>query len=418
MRRIHQLATRASAVVVLTVLCQVSAASANVAARNCAAVTVALAAPLSGDASSAGMDQAQWAAAFVRKWNEAHPLKIKLVVRDVGLSVSAAVRAYAALGRNQQVAAVIGPPSADQVRALAPLLRRYDLPLVSPTITSPDVSYGSLSGLFFRVIPSSAAQGPTDVEFLETMVPVGQTVIVLDDNQPAGAALTSYVASALSSAAYSVEQLHIDLNALSFDDVVAQIASANAAAVFLNLGVPPEAEIITAAAKTSLVKALFVGSDLEYSPAFVHSIDYVSFFAPDIARTPAGLALSAAIDSPGESRTSFGPLTFRALQLVALSAQEACLNGRVSRRQLRTALARKRVIHDVFGANLALAAGEIVNGRYSIYSVSSGMYTELPPQQRSRRLSAPPLGWRTVGSHVSAPSLAHVDFDRWKPREK
>ncbi|MFO0574340.1 MAG: ABC transporter substrate-binding protein [Polyangia bacterium] len=83
-----------------------------------------------------------------------------LHICDYGKVAGDALKSMQILARERGVIAVIGPTSSANVLAVADEVRRSGIPLMSPSATSPLISDLQPPGLFFRVVPSDAKQGP------------------------------------------------------------------------------------------------------------------------------------------------------------------------------------------------------------------------------------------------------------------
>lgn len=85
---------------------------------------------------------------------------ILLHICDYGKVNGDALKAMQILARERNVVGVIGPTSSANVLAIADEVRRSGIPIMSPSATSPLISDLQPPGLFFRVAPSDAKQGP------------------------------------------------------------------------------------------------------------------------------------------------------------------------------------------------------------------------------------------------------------------
>jgi ABC-type branched-subunit amino acid transport system substrate-binding protein len=122
---------------------------------------------------------------------------IALRVCEIGATADDPLKSMEYLARQLGAVAVVGPSSSSRVALIKDEVIRSGIPLMSPSATSPEISaYGTadgpVNGLFYRVAPSDALQGPV----MARQVPAGSKVAVLNVDDTYGTGLASTFISA------------------------------------------------------------------------------------------------------------------------------------------------------------------------------------------------------------------------------
>ena len=98
---------------------------------------IAIAAPLTGDAASLGLQQLRWAKFFVARYNKAHKSKkLRLIQGDTQLPNTAQALAVAhQFASNSKILALVGPAGSQEVQDTVAVYKRGGLAVVSGSAT-------------------------------------------------------------------------------------------------------------------------------------------------------------------------------------------------------------------------------------------------------------------------------------------
>src|SRR5438445_6801463 len=129
--------------------------------------TIGMAAPLTGDAASLGLQQLRWAQFFAARYNKAHKKKVRLVQGDTQLPNTAQALAVAhQFASNSKMLAVIGPAGSQEVQDTVAVYKSSGLAVVTGSATrvaltraKPGKPRETPVGFFFRTVPNDDQQG-------------------------------------------------------------------------------------------------------------------------------------------------------------------------------------------------------------------------------------------------------------------
>ena len=126
-------------------------------------MAIGVAAPITGAASSIGVQQLHWAQFAVAKWNKsgARP-KFKIVQGDTQLpNVAEAIKVAKTFASDKQLWGSPGRPVARRSRTRSRSYKAAGLAFISGSATRTSLTDGRGKGYFFRVVPNDDVQGPT-----------------------------------------------------------------------------------------------------------------------------------------------------------------------------------------------------------------------------------------------------------------
>ena len=148
-------------------------------------MSIGVAAPITGAASSIGVQQLHWAQFAVTKWNKsgARP-KFKIVQGDTQLpNVAEAIKVAKTLrARDKRVWVVAGPAGSQEVQDSFASYKAAGLAFVSGSATRTSLTDGSRKGYFFRVVPNDDVQGPTVGKYINNTLKA-KHVYIIDDQE-------------------------------------------------------------------------------------------------------------------------------------------------------------------------------------------------------------------------------------------
>lgn len=351
-------------------------AQTSTATSSCQSATIGIMAPLTGPGAQVflGTDQLHWAQLFVDRWNKGHRPKIELVWGDTHAGAAAVARRFAA---NKALLATIGPATAPDVRAAGPILKGAGVAMVSASALGSSLAGGSFKGVFFRVVPNAATEGPTDAAYMLKKLGVGKgdTVMIVGDGKSYSTSLGDSVAKRLQAAGVTVDRESVSASQSNFSSVVGKIGS-HTKVVFLPLS-PQVAQAFGQQMSSAGKSATLFGSQATVEPGtFNINGSYLSFFAPFAGALPADAGIvrtfAARYGPPGP----FGSPAYVATQAVVDAIKASCSHGHtVSRALVRSYIAKTNIKGSILGVPIAFESnGDLKNGSFWIYKIVSGKY--------------------------------------------
>lgn len=184
---------------------------------------------------------------------------LALHICDVGKDENDAFKSMQLLARERGAVAVVGPTTSGRTFAIKDELIRSGVPMMSPSATSPEISAlgnqaGPVNGIFYRVVPSDALQGPVLAKQIQpAATPPKVALMYVDD--PYGTGLKDAFLSALPGQGLPSPAITVKYNepAAGVD-----LPSINAAASSI-LGLNPKPDYVVAIANVytvDVIKAL------------------------------------------------------------------------------------------------------------------------------------------------------------------
>jgi len=346
---------------------------------NCGKVrTIGIAAPLTGPASSIGVQQLHWAQYFVKRWNKAKANKnqqIKLIQGDtqLGVDTAFAVKVANSFSSNSKVLAVVGPAGSQEVVASTKTYKGGGLAWVSGSATRTTLTDGHTDGnrigYFFRVVPNDSVQGPTVANYMINKLK-WKRVYIIDDQETYSQGLADGVQKILQNKGVSVTRNSISQTASDFSSVIAKIPG-NTQGVYIPWQLAPQAQAfgqqLKAAGKSSI--KLF-GSDGLFSPDWKIGGSYDSFF-PVNTNDPVVKAFANAHGGDGQH---FGAPSYVAAQVEANAITSACKagHGKTSRAAVRKLIAKTKLKSSILGFGVSFSkGGDLKGGGFGVYQIQS-----------------------------------------------
>ena len=338
--------------------------------------TIGVAAPLTGPASSIGVQQLHWVQYFVKRWNKAKANKnqqIKIVQGDtqLGVDTAFAVKVAHSFASNSKMLAVVGPAGSQEVVASTSAYKGGGLGWVSGSATRTTLTDGhtdgNRTGYFFRVVPNDSVQGPTVGKYMVNTLK-WKRVYIIDDQETYSQGLADGVQNYLKAHGVTVTRNSISQQASDFSSVIAKIP-ANTQGVYIPWQLAPQAQAfgqqLKAAGKSHV--ALF-GSDGLFSPDWKIAGSYDSFF-PVNPNDPVVQAFTKAHGGDGQF---FGAPSYVAAQVEATAISKACKagHGKTTRAKVRTQIAKLKLKSSLLGFGVSFRkGGDLKGGNFGIYQI-------------------------------------------------
>lgn len=348
-------------------------------------VKIGVMGPFTGPAASIGQEQLKWAQLAVEDFNKASGWKVELVESDTELDPSKAVTVATSLIADKDVYGAVGPAGSQEVEATAPKFKDARLVHVSPSATRTTLTTSGFD-TFFRVVPTDAAQGPTDANFLAKQLK-STKVFIIDDQTSYSTGLADSFEKAFKDAGGStVGRESVKQDQSEFSTLVTKIKGLGADSIFFPGQIASQGAALGRNMQEQGFKAILFGADGFFSTddfikgaAGATEGAYVSSFAPDIT----GIASSADVvkrytDKNGSFGT-FGPPTYAATTVVLEAMKRAFDGGKLTRDAVRGEVAKTDQKLSVLGGPLAFDKnGDVKGAQFYIFQVKVDKFVLVP----------------------------------------
>ena len=354
---------------------QGSAAAESTAVRcnRARALSIGLAAPITGPAASLGAQQRSWARFFVTRWNATHKkgFKMRLVEGDTQLpNVAEAIKVANTFRSQAAVLGVAGPAGSQEVQDSTAAYRAGGLAFVSGSANRTSLTDGSRRNYFFRVVPTDADQGASVAAYMNNTLKY-KRVHIIDDQEAYSQGLADEVEKRLKAAGVNVTRDSVSQQTTSFAGQISKVG-ADVRAVYIPWQLSSQAQAFGQQLRQAGRSAVLFGSDGLFDPDnFKIAGSYVSFFP--VARTSP--IITAYKRTHNGKPDFFGAPTYEAVHAVAQAIQAGCANGSVTRAEVRAQL--RRVSFPARSVVLSIPIsfnrnGDIQRRRFGIFKIGAG----------------------------------------------
>lgn len=359
-------------------------------------VKLAVFGPFTGPAASIGQEQLNWARLAVDDFNEATGWNVELVEADTQLDPAVAVTVAEAILADPEVLGAVGPAGSQEVEAIGQMFVDSGLVHVSSSATRPSLTASGFN-TFFRVVPTDAAQGPTDARFIYNELGATQLFIIDDQSSYAVGLADEVEATFTELGGTVVGRESVTQDDTDFSSLVTLAASSGAEVVFFPGQIASQGALFARQLVEQGSDIILFGADGFQSvedfivgAAGASEGAYVSAFAPDIS----GIETSADViarytEQYGEFGT-FGPPTYAAALVVLEAMQRASEAGNLTREGVLAEVANTNQEMSVLGNPLAFDEnGDVLNASFYIFQVQDGAFVLIPPTVEEGEMATP-----------------------------
>jgi branched-chain amino acid transport system substrate-binding protein len=347
-------------------------------AKACAG-SIGVMAPVTGDAAQQGTEQLNFAKLAVQQYNEKNGTSFKVVDGDTQLDPGQASTVAQQFISDQDILAIVGPAGSQEVEAVGPLLERNKLAAVSASATSAALTEGGKYPTFSRVVPSDAAQGPTDANYISGELQA-KKVFIVDDQTSYSTGIADSVEEELKGAGVAVSRESVGQKSTDFSSLVSKIAD-DTDVVFLPWQIASNAQLFGKQMAEQGKDATLFGSDGLFSPEdFNIDGSYVSSFAPDIKAIPEDKAIADAFQKQYGDFGTFGPPTYAAATVAATAIQAACKEGDPTREKVADQVRRTNLPSSILGQPIKFTDnGDLEGAKFFIFQVKDKNFELVEP---------------------------------------
>jgi branched-chain amino acid transport system substrate-binding protein len=301
--------------------------------------TIAMAAPLTGDAASLGLQQLRWAQFFVSRYNASHKNKLRLVQGDTQLPNTAQALAVAhQFASNSAILGLVGPAGSQEVQDTIAVYKGAGLAAVTGSATRVALTRAKQGkpretpvGYFFRTVPNDDQQGARVADYISKTLKKNR-VYIIDDEEAYSQGLADQVQALLKAkSGTTVSRDHVSQTVSDFSSLITRIPS-NTDIVYIPWQLAPKAQLFFNQLRAAGKSAIVFGSDGLFAPGtFTANGAYVSAFPVDFNSK----TLKAYQRAHGGQAEAFGLPSYTATEVNAKAIDMACANGTASRAEVR-----------------------------------------------------------------------------------
>jgi branched-chain amino acid transport system substrate-binding protein len=356
--------------------------------------TLGMAAPLTGDAASLGLQQLRWAQFFVSHYNATHKkTKFRLVQGDTQLPNTAQALSVAhQFASNSSILGLVGPAGSQEVQDTVPVYKAAGLAAVTGSATRVALTRGKPGkpretpvGYFYRTVPNDDQQGARDANYMYNTLK-RRRIYIIDDEESYSQGLADQVQTLLKAkSGTTVNRDHVSQSASDFSSLITRIP-ANTQIVFLPWQLAPKAQLFFNQLRAAGKSAIVFGSDGLFAPGtFNANGGYVSAFPVDF-NSP---TLKAYQRAHGGQAEAFGLPSYTAAAVNAAAINKACANGTATRAEVRKDLLKVKIgkKQSLLGfsvrflrknTGLAQGAGDMAApANFAIFHIVNGKYVRI-----------------------------------------
>jgi branched-chain amino acid transport system substrate-binding protein len=310
--------------------------------------TIGIAAPLTGDAASLGLQQLRWAKFFVSRYNRAHKKKFRLIQGDTQLPNTAQALAVAhQFASNSKILGLVGPAGSQEVQDTVAVYKGGGLAVVTGSATRVALTRGKPGkpretpvGWFYRTVPNDDQQGARVSSWIATKLNK-KRVYIIDDEEAYSQGLADQVQKLLSAkSGFHVSRDHVSQSVSDFSSLITRIPS-NTQIVYIPWQLAPKAQLFFNQLRAAGKRAIVFGSDGLFAPGTFTAVgSYVSAFPIDFGSA----ALKAYTRSHGGKAEAFGLPSYTAALVNATAIDKACRNGTASRAEVHKYIKKTKLL--------------------------------------------------------------------------
>jgi branched-chain amino acid transport system substrate-binding protein len=350
-------------------------------------IKIGILAPITGPAASIGQEQLNFGKLALEDFNKANGTSYELVEGDTQLDPAKATDAAQRFAADNDLYVIVGPAGSQEVLAVAPVLGKANLAMISMSATRTDLTEQGWKN-FFRVVPRDDVQGATDANFMIDQLKA-KKVWVIDDQTAYSTGLRDVVAKTLTDKGVTVTTESITQKDTDFSALVTKMKGDAPDAVFLPWQLANQAALLAKQMSEQGVKATIFGSDGLFSAKdFIEGAAgttegaYVSNFAPDIKSIASSKPVADAYQAKYGDFTSFGAPTYAAMMVALEAVQRAEKGGTLSRDTVLAEIAKTNQSSSVLGIPIKLdAKGDVENASFFLFQVKDAKFTLVTQSQ-------------------------------------
>jgi len=343
-------------------------------------VKIGILAPITGPAASIGQEQLNFGKLALEDFNKANGTSYELVEGDTQLDPAKATDAAQRFAADNDIYVIVGPAGSQEVLAVAPVLGKANMAMISMSATRTDLTEQGWKN-FFRVVPRDDVQGATDATFMIDQLKA-KKAWVIDDQTAYSTGLRDVVVKTLTDKGVTVTPESITQKDTDFSALVTKMKGDAPDVVFIPWQLANQAALLAKQMSEQGVKATIFGGDGLFSAKdFIEGAAgategaYVSNFAPDIKSIASSKPVADAYQAKYGDFTSFGAPTYAAMMVALEAVQRAQKGGTLSRDTVLAEIAKTNQSTSVLGIPIKLdTKGDVENASFFLFQVKDAKF--------------------------------------------
>lgn len=332
--------------------------------------SIAIIAPITGDAASIGAEQVNFIKFALQRFNEQNGTDYQLEEFDTQLDPAQASTAAQRIVSNDDFLGVVGPAGSQEVEAAGPIFERAPIAYISGSATRTDLTQSGNFPSFFRSVPFDDVQGPTDAEYIANTLNA-EDVWVIDDQSSYSTGLADAAQQTLEDAGVEVQRESITQQQNDFSALVSRVTDADV--VFIPWQLANQGQVFGQQLAEQGSDAIIFGADGLLTAEFSIEGAFVSSFAPDIKSIESSADLVSEYEADfGEFTSPFGPPSYLATEVLLTGIQRACedAGGQPSRDQVIEAVQGVTIDESILGGSFSFdELGDPEGAQFYIFKV-------------------------------------------------
>lgn len=330
--------------------------------------------PLTGPVATVGQEQHHFAQVALADWNARYHTHFKMVEGDDQLDPAQTGPVVQGFVSNPSIVGVVGPAGTGETQVAGPIAAKASLALVSMSAGGAQLS-GAFK-TFFRVIPSSRVQAPTDAKFIATHLKP-KYVTVIDTQSDFSVPLANAVQKDLEARGIHVQRQSVSLKQTDYSANIGKI-NPQTTVIFLPWEVATSVQLFGQQLRAQSKHATIFATNGAFSPKqFTINGSYVSAFSPDIRAYKADRTLVKEYESKYNNTFGiYGPPTYVATQVVLNAMYNICKTGaKPTRRGVLAQIRKTDLRKTILGHSIRFNhAGDVIGAKYYVFQIRHGKY--------------------------------------------
>lgn len=367
-------------------------------------ITIAFMGPLTGGAAFIGQEMLGFTKVTAEIFATESGLEVNIVEADDEINPDTGRIVAERLVADESVIGVVGPAGSQVCEAVMPVFEEAGLAYITPSCTRTDLTQPG-SPVFFRPIPTDAAQSATDAAYMVDVLGITSAFLV-DDQSSYSVGLNDEVEAALTEMGVTaIERVSVTQEETDFSSVVTAVLAADSDIVFFPSQITAQIATLAVQLREQAYGGIYFLADGGFSPDWIATAGdaaegtYVSFFAPDPNSVPSMADHNAAYAAQySESFGAFGGATAMATQVMLEAAGRCAEAGTATRECVVAELGNTDIASTILGIPVTFGEGNQAEGNFSLFQVQEGAFALLAGDQAGMavEVEAPQLSYDGV----------------------
>ena len=350
-------------------------------------ITIAFMGPLTGGAAFIGQEMLGFAKVTADIFTAETGIEVNIIEGDTEINPDTGRIVAERLVADDSVIGVVGPAGSQVCESVMSVFEGAGLAYITPSCTRTDLTQPG-SPVFFRPVPTDAAQSATDAAYMVDVLGITSAFLV-DDQSSYSVGLNDEIEAVLNEMGVSdIQRVSVTQEETDFSSVVTAVLAANSDLVFFPSQITAQIATLAVQLREQAFDGIYFLADGGFSPDWVATAGaaaegtYVSFFAPDPNLVPSMADYNAAYTAQySDSFGAFGGATAMATQVMLEAAGRCAEAGTVTRDCVVTEMGNTDIAATILGVPVKFGEGNQAEGSFSLFQVQDGGFVLLDGDQ-------------------------------------